>query len=124
MGPERRRDSEAPSGVYHLLATDPFGHLHSNGVDRPRHGIFQHNGAIVAAAVVPRLPFANFQPITSHSNQFWIGAIGIGFFGSGVTGLMGGYPGQFQFGQTPSADPLQTALGLGTGLAGIFGALK
>ena len=48
----------------------------------------------------------------------------LGFFGSGVTGLMGGYPGQFQFGQTPSANPLQTALGLGTGLAGIFGALK
>jgi hypothetical protein len=37
---------------------------------------------------------------------------------------MGGYPGQFQFGSTPGADPLQTALGLGTGLAGIFGALK
>ena len=48
----------------------------------------------------------------------------LGFFGSGVTGLMGGYPGQFQFGQTPGADPLQTALGLGTGLAGIFGALR
>jgi hypothetical protein len=48
----------------------------------------------------------------------------LGFFGSGVTGLMGGYPGQFQFGQTPAADPLQTALGLGTGLAGIFGALR
>ena len=48
----------------------------------------------------------------------------LGFFGSGVTGLMGGYPGQFQFGQTPGADPLQTALGLGTGIAGIFGALR
>ena len=48
----------------------------------------------------------------------------LGFFGQGVTGLMGGYPGQFQFGQTPGADPLQTALGLGTGLAGIFGALR
>ena len=48
----------------------------------------------------------------------------LGFFGSGVTGLMGGYPGQFTFGQTPGADPLQTALGLGTGLAGIFGALR
>ena len=48
----------------------------------------------------------------------------LGFFGQGVTGLMGGYPGQFQFGQTPAADPLQTALGLGTGIAGIFGALR
>jgi hypothetical protein len=38
--------------------------------------------------------------------------------------LLGGYPAQFQFGQTPPASPLQTALGLGTGLAGIFGALK
>ena len=48
----------------------------------------------------------------------------LGFFGSGVTGLLGGYPAQYQFGQTPAASPLQTAVGLGTGLAGIFGALK
>ena len=48
----------------------------------------------------------------------------LGFFGQGVTGLMGGYTAQFQFGQTPAASPLQTALGLGTGLAGIFGALR
>jgi hypothetical protein len=48
----------------------------------------------------------------------------LGFFGSGVTGLLGGYPAQYQFGQTPSASPLQTAIGVGTGLAGIFGALK
>ena len=48
----------------------------------------------------------------------------LGFFGQGVTGLMGGYPTQYQFQSTPPASPLQTALGLGTGLAGIFGALK
>jgi len=48
----------------------------------------------------------------------------LGFFGQGVTGLMGGYPAQYQFQATPPASPLQTALGLGTGLAGIFGALK
>jgi hypothetical protein len=48
----------------------------------------------------------------------------LGFFGSGVTGLLGGYPSQYQFGQTPPASPLQTAIGVGTGLAGIFGALK
>ena len=48
----------------------------------------------------------------------------LGFFGQGVTGLMGGYPAQYQFTSTPPASPLQTALGLGTGLAGIFGALK
>ena len=48
----------------------------------------------------------------------------LGFFGQGVTGLFGGYPAQYQFQSTPAASPLQTALGLGTGLAGIFGALK
>ena len=48
----------------------------------------------------------------------------LGFFGQGVTGLMGGYPAQYQFSQTPPASPLQTALGLGTGIAGIFGALN
>ena len=48
----------------------------------------------------------------------------LGFFGQGVTGLMGGYPAQYQFQSTPAASPLQTALGLGTSLAGIFGALR
>ena len=48
----------------------------------------------------------------------------LGFFGQGVTGLMGGYPAQYQFQSTPAASPLQTALGLGTGIAGIFGALN
>ena len=48
----------------------------------------------------------------------------LGFFGQGVTGLLGGYPAQFQFASTPPASPLQTAIGLGTGLAGIFGALR
>ena len=48
----------------------------------------------------------------------------LGFFGQGVTGLMGGYPAQYNFQSTPAASPLQTALGVGTGLAGIFGALK
>ena len=48
----------------------------------------------------------------------------LGFFGQGVTGLMGCYPAQYNFQSTPPASPLQTALGLGTGLAGIFGALK
>ena len=40
-----------------------------------------------------------------------------------VTGLMGGYPGQTQQTVTPNPTPLQTALGVGTTLAGIYGAL-
>jgi len=48
----------------------------------------------------------------------------LGFYGSGVTGIMGGYPGQYQFSATPKADPLQTALGLGTTFAGIYGGLR
>ena len=48
----------------------------------------------------------------------------LGLFGQGVTGLMGGYPAQYNFQSTPPASPLQTALGVGSGLAGIFGALK
>ena len=40
-----------------------------------------------------------------------------------VTGLMGGYPGQTQQTITPNPTPLQTALGVGTTLAGIYGAL-
>ena len=48
----------------------------------------------------------------------------LGFFGQGVTGLMGSHPAQYQFQSTPAASPLQTALGLGTSLAGIFGALR
>jgi len=47
----------------------------------------------------------------------------LGTYGAGVTGLISGYPAQYQTGQTPSASPLQTALGVGTGLAGIYGGL-
>ena len=48
----------------------------------------------------------------------------LGFYGSGVTGLMGGYPGQYQFSSTPSASPLQTALGIGSTIAGLYGGLR
>ena len=45
-------------------------------------------------------------------------------FAAQVTGLMGGYPGQTQQTVTPNPTPLQTALGVGTTLAGIYGAIK
>ena len=45
-------------------------------------------------------------------------------FAAQVTGLMGGYPGQTQQTVTPNLTPLQTALGVGTTLAGIYGAIK
>ena len=48
----------------------------------------------------------------------------IGFYGSGVTGIMGGYPGQYQFSSVPNPTPLQTALGAGSTLAGIYGAVS
>jgi len=41
-----------------------------------------------------------------------------------VTGIMGGYPAQFQTTNIPNPTPLQTALGVGTTLAGIYGAIK
>ena len=41
-----------------------------------------------------------------------------------VTGIMGGYPGQTQTTNIPNPTPLQTALGVGTTLAGIYGAVK
>jgi len=44
-------------------------------------------------------------------------------FAGQVTGLMGGYPAQTQQTVTPNPTPLQTALGVGTTLAGIYGAL-
>ena len=40
-----------------------------------------------------------------------------------VTGIMGGYPGQTVSTNVPNPTPLQTALGVGTTLAGIYGAL-
>ena len=45
-------------------------------------------------------------------------------FAGQVTGLMGGYPAQFQQTITPNPSPLQTALGVGTTLAGIYGAVN
>jgi hypothetical protein len=41
-----------------------------------------------------------------------------------VTGIMGGYPGQTQTTNVPNPTPLQTALGVGTTLAGIYGAVN
>jgi hypothetical protein len=43
-------------------------------------------------------------------------------FGTAVTGLMGGYPGQVTFApDAPQASPLSSALQIGTGLASIYG---
>ena len=41
-----------------------------------------------------------------------------------VTGIMGGYPAAFQSTNVPNPTPLQTALGVGTTLAGIYGTVK
>ena len=41
-------------------------------------------------------------------------------FAAQVTGIMGGYPAQTQQTVTPNPTPLQTALGIGTTLAGIY----
>jgi hypothetical protein len=48
----------------------------------------------------------------------------LGTFGSGVAQLISGYPGQRQFTTVPNPTPLQTALGIGAGLAGLYGAVK
>jgi len=47
----------------------------------------------------------------------------LGTYGAGVASLISGYPAQYGQGQTPSASPLQSALGMGAGLAGIYGGL-
>jgi hypothetical protein len=44
----------------------------------------------------------------------------MGYLGTGVTGLLGGYPGQYQSTIQPNPTPLQTALGLGVAGAGIY----
>ena len=43
--------------------------------------------------------------------------------GSGVIGLMGGSPTRTSIAQTPQASPLASALGIGSTLAGIYGAI-
>ena len=40
-----------------------------------------------------------------------------------VAGIMGGYPGQTQTSNVPNPTPLQTALGVGSTLAGIYGSV-
>jgi hypothetical protein len=47
----------------------------------------------------------------------------LGYLGTGVTGLLGGYPGQYQSQVTPNPTPLQSALGIGATGAGIYGAV-
>ena len=48
----------------------------------------------------------------------------LGIYGQGVTGLMGGYPAQYQFTQQPNASPLAQALGVGATLGGLYGKIK
>ena len=48
----------------------------------------------------------------------------VGFYGQGVTGLMGGYPVRSTTTNIPNPTPLQTALGVGSTLAGIYGSLQ
>jgi hypothetical protein len=48
----------------------------------------------------------------------------LGYLGTGVTGLLGGYPGQYQSTVMPNPTPLQSALGIGVTGAGIYGALN
>ena len=48
----------------------------------------------------------------------------LGFLGSGITGIMGGYPGQYQWSAVPNPTPLQTALGVGATMGGIYGNIK
>ena len=48
----------------------------------------------------------------------------LGFLGQGLTGIMGGYGNQYQFQSQPNPTPLQTALGTGATLAGIYGAVR
>ena len=48
----------------------------------------------------------------------------LGYLGTGITGMLGGYPGQSQSTVQPNPTPLQTALGIGTGLAGMYGAYQ
>ena len=43
--------------------------------------------------------------------------------GQGITGLIAGYPGQVQTSQVTTASPLQSALGIGATLAGIYRSL-
>ena len=48
----------------------------------------------------------------------------MGVYGSGITGLISGYPGQYQTSVVPNPTPLQTALGTGAVLSGIYGNIR
>ena len=48
----------------------------------------------------------------------------MGQYGSGVTGLIAGYPGQYQTSTMPNPTPLQTALGTGAVFGGIYGNIR
>ena len=48
----------------------------------------------------------------------------MGYFGQGLTGLMGGYPAQYQSSIQPNPTPLQSALGIGSVLGGVYGNIR
>ena len=45
----------------------------------------------------------------------------LGMYGTGVTGLMGGYPGQYQSSVQPGPTPLQSPLSIGSVAGGMYG---
>ena len=48
----------------------------------------------------------------------------LGYLGTGVTGLLGGYPGQYQSTVMPNPTPLQSSLGIASTGAGLLGAMN
>jgi hypothetical protein len=48
----------------------------------------------------------------------------MGQYGAGVTGLIQGYPGQYQTSTMPNPTPLQTALGTASVLGGVYGNIR
>ena len=48
----------------------------------------------------------------------------MGFFGQGLTGIMGGYGNQYQSQIQPNPTPLQSALGIGSVLGGLYGNIR
>ena len=48
----------------------------------------------------------------------------MGQYGSGITGIISGYPGQYQTSVMPNPTPLQTALGTASVLGGIYGNIR
>lgn len=93
--------------LFVFIAVNLFA-LHHVWVKKYSHDTFNNTPMAISVALMTltcftfTLPLSDFQPLNTHSPSFWIGVVGIGFFGSGVSYILW-YKGVHELGANKAA---------------------